>query len=32
MNRIKEVNPDIIFRLAAQSYVPVSFKEPEITL
>lgn len=32
MNRIKEVNPDIIFRLAAQSYVPVSFKEPKITL
>ena len=29
---IKTVNPDVIFHLAAQSYVPVSFREPYITL
>jgi len=32
MDCIKTVNPDVIFHLAAQSYVPVSFKKPKITL
>ncbi|MFX1257896.1 MAG: GDP-mannose 4,6-dehydratase [Promethearchaeota archaeon] len=32
MNCIKKVKPDVIFHLAAQSYVPVSFDEPAVTL
>jgi GDP-mannose 4,6-dehydratase len=29
---IKEVQPDVIYHLAAQSYVPASFNEPNITI
>ena len=29
---LKQANPDVIFHLAAQSYVPVSFTQPEDTL
>lgn len=32
MDCIKGIKPDMIFHLAAQSYVPVSFNEPKITL
>ncbi len=32
MNCIEKVKPDVIYHLAAQSYVPVSFDQPGITL